>query len=167
MFRTILTFLVATGIFGCSHYEVTTLEDWCDQIEGVDLIEKHAPFWSLLPSISFSDDAVRHSYTSLMDSLLLAKVEHRTDRMAWRAGTVLHMKNLSTLVEEDPDSIISWWRQGIQRAQAGDYLGSGDRCVFGGLTSLFDTLYVHSGEWYLPGLVQIADHVTALATKRR
>lgn len=167
LFRKTLTFAIAAGILGCSHYEVTTLEDWCDQIAGVDLIKKHEPFWSVLPAISFYGDAIRDSYTALMDSLGLAKVEHRADRMAWREGTVLHMENLSTLMEVDPDTIISEWREGIERAQSGESLDYGDRCVFGGLISLFDTLYIHSGEWDAMGLTQVADHITALDTKRR
>lgn len=167
LFRKTLTFAIAAGILGCSHYEVTTLEDWCDHINGVDLIEKHSPSWSVLPAISYNGESIRDSYTAMMDSAYLIKVDRRADRMAWREGTVLHMENLSTLMVLEPSEFINDWRQGIERAQSGEYLDDADHCVFGGLSSLFDTLYIHSGEWDAMGVTLIADHVTALDTKRR
>jgi hypothetical protein len=86
--------------------------------------------------------------------------------MAWRDGTDLHIENLSTLMEIEPEEVISGWREGIDRAKRFDHPDAADRCLFGTATSLFDNVYIHSREWDQYGLNVVSDNVINLETER-
>ncbi len=151
----------------CSNHEVDTADEWCEQITGVDLYEKYAPFWAVLPSVSFSGEAIRDDFVANLNQALMEKVDGRADRMAWRDGTQLHIENLSSLFEVDPQEIIGEWRAGIDRANRFETLDLADECLFGSVVSLFDGVKIHSfeqGEFHLsPGTTT----VTELDTERR
>ncbi len=87
--------------------------------------------------------------------------------MAWREGTDLHIENLSTLMVVDPAEIISEWEEEIERAKRYEHPDFDHMCLFGTVTSLFDTVYIHSGEWDNTGLKFIADHITEIDTERQ
>jgi hypothetical protein len=167
MGRFTVAFIALSLLVGCWNHEVDTAGEWCERISGADLIEKYAPFWALLPNVSFSAEAIRDDFVSLLNTSLLEEVEHRAERMAWRDGTDLHIENLSTLMEIAPEGVISGWREGIDRAKRSDHPDTADRCLFGTAASLFDRVYIHSREWDQYGFNVVADNVTNLETERR
>jgi hypothetical protein len=150
---------------GCSVHEVNTFEGWCEQITGVDLIEKYAPFWALLPGVTFRGDEIRDDYTDFLNGALLEKVENRAPRMAWRERADLHIVNLSGFFVVDPGLLISEWRNGIELDLEGKHKDPADVCFYGTLTSMFDNLYIHS---MVPSAVgsKRTDTVTAISTQR-
>ena len=158
---------VSLASISCSHHRVTTLAEWCQQISGVDIMEKNAPFWAVFPSISFDGDSIRDDFVATLDAPLLDKVGHRTAHMVWREGTTLHLENLSTLMEIPPDSQIAGWRRGIERSMAGHELDRAEQCVFGSTTSLFDSVTIHSGIWDAARLSLLKDSLTTISTDRK
>ena len=49
-------------LFGCSEHKVDTFPRWCEQLSGVDLQKKYAPFWAV-SGVSFHGDAIRDGST--------------------------------------------------------------------------------------------------------
>ena len=162
-----LTLVFILTLSGCSHHKVTTAVEWCEQISGVDLMEKHAPFWALFPAISFAGDSIRNDFVAMLNEPLMDKVGHRTERMVWREGANLHLENLSTLMEIEPESVIAGWRAGVLRANKNQEADDADRCLFGSVVSLFDSVHIHSGIWDDSGMRLIKDSVTTIGTERR
>src|SRR5688572_7974401 len=105
--------LLATLLPGCSEHKVDTFPEWCEQLTGVNLQQKYAPFWALIPSVSFHGDAIRDSYAAFLNKSHLDKVKDRTEKMAWREGTHLHLVNLSSFFVVEPRKVIAEWRKGI------------------------------------------------------
>lgn len=163
-----LTLIAALLAFaGCSVHEVTTMSEWCEQISGIDLVEKNAPFWAVFPGIRVKGDAIRDDIVTTLNAALLEKVEQRSARMAWREGNDLHLWNLSTFFEIEPEEVIEEWRIGIERSRTFQDPNDQHRCVFGSITSLFDNVRIHSGVWDPPGLKLVHDDVTTLPTERQ
>jgi len=157
---------------GCSFHEVTTAEEWCQQITGVDLIEKNAPFWAILPGISFKGDAIRDGVVATLNRAFQEKMdeekmENQSVRMVWREGNDLHLWNLATFFEVEPDEIINEWRAGIDLSKAFKDPDDQHRCVYGTITSLFDNVIIHTGVWDQYGFELVRDDVTTIATERR
>jgi hypothetical protein len=146
---------------------VTTLAEWCDQLSGIDIMKRNAPFWAVIPSLSFDGDSIRDDFVATLNGPLLEKVGHRTERMVWREGANLHLENLATLMEIAPDSQIAGWRRGITRSMAGKELDDADRCLFGSTTSLFDTVIIHTGIWDPAGFRLLKDSIIAISTDRQ
>lgn len=107
MRRFLIALMYLLMLVGCSNHEVDTAEEWCEQISGIDLYDKYAPFWAVFPSVSFNAEAIRDDFVKLLNTSLLQKVEYRSERMAWRDGTDLYMENLSTLLVIEPDEVVS------------------------------------------------------------
>ncbi|GAF74046.1 unnamed protein product [marine sediment metagenome] len=164
MKRFLLSFLVVL-LIGCSEHKVDTFPEWCEQITGVDLEEKYAPFWAVIFSVSFDGDSIRDDYTESLNKTHLEKVGNRAPKMAWREGTEFHLVNLSSLMMIDPEEIISQWRQGIELAKAYEHTDPAEICLYGTLTSLFDSLHIHSMESDALG-VKLKDNVTIIFTER-
>lgn len=139
-----LTGVVLLLALGCARHHVDTVPEWCEQITGVNLADKYQPFWGVIFSVSFDGDAIRDDFVREMNKLHLEKVQHRSPRMAWREGTAFHLINLSTLLQIEPVKIIEEWRQGIEADKAGEIRDRGGRCLFGMITSLFDSMHIHS-----------------------
>lgn len=165
--RLLLTLVFILTLSGCSHHRVTTALEWCEQISGVDLMEKHAPFWAVFPGISFAGDSIRDDFVVMLNEPLMDKVGHRTDRMVWREGANLHLENLSTLMEIEPESVITGWQAGVRRANMNRETDDADRCLFGSVVSLFDSVHIHSGIWDGAGIRVVKDSVTTISTERR
>lgn len=136
--------LAAVLTTGCANHRVDTWPKWCEQITGVNLEEKYRPAWAVIFSVSFDADAIRDDFVRAMDKLHLEKVQHRSPRMTWREGTELHLINLSTLLDIEPEEIIEEWRREIDADKAGKNTDRASRCLFGTITSLFDSLHIHS-----------------------
>jgi hypothetical protein len=64
--------------------------------------------------------------------------------MAWREGTALHLINISSFLEVEAKQTIDEWRNGIDADKAGKLRKQPERCIFGTLTSMFDSLHIHS-----------------------
>ena len=62
-------------MFGCAEHKVDTVEEWCEQISGVDLEAEYRPFWAIIFSVSFDADSIRDEYTEMLNKLHLEKVE--------------------------------------------------------------------------------------------
>ena len=161
LFSTVL-FLLATG---CAEHQIDTFQEWCEQITGVDLQEKHTPFWAITVAISYNGDAIRDDYTDFLNKTHLEKVQNRMSRMAWREGTNLHLVNVSSLLVIEPEEIIEGWRKGIGLAKEFKHTDQADICLYGTLTSMFDSLYIHSMKADALG-VDWTDTVTTISTDR-
>jgi|TARA_B100002003_G_scaffold223494_1_gene228037 hypothetical protein len=157
---------------GCSNHHVDTVSEWCEQIAGVDLAEKNTPFWAVLPSVSFDGDAIRDDFTASLNEVYLQKVENsvpkgekRTPRMAWREGTELHLVSLYGYHLSGMQEFIGKWQKEIELAKEFKHTDSGDICFFRTLTSMFDSLHIHTAEF--DGLGKIKDdYVTVILTDR-
>ena len=145
LFKTTIIFLILLS-FGCAEQKVDTFQEWCEQISGEDLDKKYRPFWAVIFSVSFNGDAIRDDYTEFINKLHLEKVEHRASKMAWREGTELHLINLSSLLVVEPEQIIEEWRHGIEISKEYKHDDPASKCLYGSLTSLFDSLHIHSKE---------------------
>lgn len=155
---------MAISISACYTIEVETVEEWCAQISGEDLYER-APFWATFPAIRFHGESLRDAYVTLLNESMLEKVQSRASRMAWRDGAVLHVENLGNLLVVDPDTIIAEWRAGIERGITFNELDQADKCLYGGITSLFDQLVVHSADH--DGVRWIDETLTTIDTERQ
>ena len=156
----------ALTMTSCYTVEVDSWEEWCAQITGEDLYER-APFWAAIPSIRFWGDSIRADYGVFLDESLMEAVGSRADRMAWVEGTTLHVENVANLLVIEHDTIIAEWRAGIERAKAFEYVAEfdADRCLFGGIASLFDTVVIHSAE--PDGFGWDEEWTTVILTERR
>ncbi|MDY7035949.1 MAG: hypothetical protein SV375_07280 [Thermodesulfobacteriota bacterium] len=138
--------VVAFIILGCAEHKVDTFQEWCEQISGEDLDEKYRPFWAVIFGVSFDADAIRDDYTEFLNKLHLEKVNNRAPKMAWREGTELHLVNLSSLMVVEPEKIIEEWKNGIELSKQYKHTDPATKCFYGTLTSLFDSLHIHSME---------------------
>lgn len=142
----ILFVLVAFLIVGCAEHRVDTFQEWCEQIGGEDLDKKYRPFWAVIFGVSFDGDAIRDDYTDSLNKLHLEKVANRAPKMAWREGTELHLVNLASLMVIEPEKIIEEWRNGIELSKQYKHTDPASKCLYGTLTSLFDSLHIHTME---------------------
>ena len=55
MSRVLILIVATAGLSACSTHEVTTAGEWCEQLRGVDLIEKNRPFWAVLPEYTLME----------------------------------------------------------------------------------------------------------------
>ena len=166
MIRWTLLSTLALMIAGCSELVVDTFPKWCEQILGVDLQEKYEPFWSVVFSVRYDGDAIRDDYVRFLNDTHMEKVERRAPRMAWREGTELHLVNLSSLLVVEPEKIIGGWRRGIEADRRGQHEDTADVCLYGTLTSMFDSLHIHSMESDFLGR-DWTDDVTVIPTGRK
>ena len=83
MRKTILA-TMALLLTGCSEHVVDTFPEWCEQISGVDLQEKYAPFWAVMFSVKFDGDAIRDDFVKFLDDMHMQKVERRAK--PWLVG---------------------------------------------------------------------------------
>ena len=157
---------MAASVTACSEHRVDTAPEWCEQITGVDLEDKYAPVWVVLFSVSFDGDAIRDDYVKFLNDTHMEKVENRAPRMAWREGTELHLVNLSSLLMIEPEQIIGEWRNGVETAKRHEHDNDADTCLYGTITSMFDSLHIHSMESDSLGQ-QWKDEVTVIPTERK
>lgn len=150
----------------CSDYTFDTFPKWCERIIDENAAEKHQPFWAIFPGVSTHHDAVRDDFVKLLNDTHMEKVENRSDRMAWREGTNLHLINLSSFLVVDAEKIIAEWRRGIDRANANTLEDKTEKCLYETITSLFDSLHIHSMTADIPGQ-NWTDHVTVIDTDRK
>jgi len=182
MSGSILVLILLSFFIGCSNHEVDTVEEWCEQISGVDLLKKYKPFWAIISSVTFNRDAVRDNYVEIINNDLLEIVDNRAEVMAWSKDTDLHIVNPSYLVFHPSLDIgevfISEWRKGIEQAKQGVAEGYGvqypllfpqnieDGCSFWITYSKFDRVYIHTLEWDLLKMNLIDDKITVIDTER-
>ena len=80
MHRYIFALIFLSLLVGCWNLEVDTVEEWCEQISGVDLIEKYSPFWAGIPMVTLNPEAIRDDFVGFLNASLLEKVEHRAQK---------------------------------------------------------------------------------------
>jgi hypothetical protein len=163
--RSILLIILAMLVVGCARHKVDTFPEWCEQITGVNLEKEYRPFWAVIFSVSFDGDAIRDDFAAFLNKTHLEKVQNRTPKMAWREGTQLHLVNLSSFLVIEPEKVIEEWRQGIERAKEHKDTDPADICLYGTITSLFDSLHIHSMESDALGR-NWTDKVTVIQTER-
>lgn len=164
--RFFLCLLLAAGLTSCSEHRVDSFSEWCEQITGVDLEKKYAPYWAVLFSVSFDGDAIRDDFVKFLNDNYMEKVQNRVPRMAWREGTELHLVNLSSLLVIEPEKVIAEWRSGIEKAKRYEPDDKGSACLYGTVTSLFDGLHIHSMKSDAVGR-NWTDDVTVIPTDRK
>jgi len=142
----IFSLLVILVFFGCAEHKVDTVEEWCEQINGLDLDAKYRPFWAVFFGVSFERDSVRDEYSEMLNKLHLEKVGNRAPKLVWSKGTNLHLVNISSLLVIEPEQIINEWKRGIELSKQFKHHDSVDRCLNGTLISLFDNLHIHTIE---------------------
>ena len=165
IFQISLVLLLTIFQFGCSKHKVDTVEEWCEQITGVDLNKKYMPFWAITLAVTYDADAIRDEFVNILDTLFLEKVNNRSPKMAWRDSTTIHIVNLSSLMMINPDSVINEWRIGIDLSNSFSHDDFASKCLYGTLTSLFDTLYIHTMDSNVFGK-DWKDEITIIPTKR-
>lgn len=163
--RQLLLLCVCIALSGCTEHRVDTFPEWCEQISDVDLEKKYGRSWAVIFSVSFDAEAIRDDYTSVLNKIHLEKVQNRADKMAWRKGTELHLVNLSSLVVVEPEKVIDEWRRGIELDKQLKYEHPADKCMYGTLTSMFDSLHIHSMKSDALGK-NWSDSVTVISTDR-
>jgi len=163
--RKILFIIFAILVVGCAEHKVDTFSEWCEQITGVDLEKKYRPFWAMIFSVSFDGDAIRDDFAAFLNNAHLEKVQNRAPKMAWREGTELHLVNLSSLLVIEPGNVIIEWRQGIELDKEHKHTDPANICLYGTITSLFDSLHIHSMESDALGR-NWTDKVTVIYTDR-
>jgi len=164
-----IIYLILFPIFlygGCTEHKVDTAQEWCEQISGVDLESKYSKPWTFIFSVSFDEEAIRDDYTNMLNKLHLEKVDNRSPKMAWRDGTELHLVNLSSLMDIEPDEIIHQWKDGIEKAKIFQNSDPMEKCLYGTLFSLFDSLHIHSMQSDAFGK-NWKDNVTIINTDRK
>ena len=159
--------LIPVVLTSCSHHEVDTHDEWCEQIVGVDIMEKYRPFWAAIPSVSFDGESIRDDFVSNLNSAYMEKVEARTDRMVWRIGTDLHMRNLSIFFDVPAGDLIQGWVDGVERSIKLEHLDAADECLYGSLTSLFDRLLIHTAVLDDFGLRVVREDIFEIDTSRQ
>jgi hypothetical protein len=152
---------------GCYNHKVDNFPKWCEQISGVDLEQKYRPVWAVLFSVSFDGEAIRDDFTSFLNALTLEAVQNRAPRMAWRQGTDLHLINVSSLNVVEPEKVIADWRRGIEAYKTGSNATPEQRCLYGTVASLFDSLVIHTWEADPLGMNWKEAPVTTIKTDRR
>lgn len=152
--------------FGCSEHKVDTFEKWCESISGENLKAKYAPFWAIKLSVSVDEERIRNDFVFFLNSTLLKKVSYRAPRMAWEEETELHVVNLSSLLEVDPEVMIQKWRRGIERTSDGQYTDTTDACLYGTMNRLFTKIQIHTRVIDTKGITR-NDVVTVILTKHR
>jgi hypothetical protein len=132
-------------ISACSHYEVDTAEKWCSWITDENALEKHTPFWSVVPSFSFNADAIRNDFALTLDGLYMQKIENRSDRMVWVDQKNLHLYSLSSFFVLSSEEFDASWREPLDEAKHAKYRSRTDPgvCVFGTVSMFFDHVYIH------------------------
>src|SRR5688572_10286388 len=71
MRRMMLGALAVAALSGCSTHDVDTVPEWCEQISGVDITEKYAPFWADFPGVRFHGDAIRDDFVRSMNEVAM------------------------------------------------------------------------------------------------
>jgi hypothetical protein len=160
--KSLLTiFTLSIICVGCEHQNtVETVAQDCEVIQG----NYEHPFWAVLTSTYWDEEALRDSYAETFNNLYLEKVENRADVMVWREGEILHMINLSSLFMIEPEEIISEWSEKLELAKRYMLDDEYERCIYGTLTRVFNELHIHSEE-YLFNKV-ISSDITILYTDR-
>ncbi len=115
--------------------------------------------------VHFDGDAIRADFAATLNAASLESVQHRAKRMAWVEGVDLHVVNVGSLNEIDPEKVISDWRSQIESYSAPNP-PQNDRCVMGSVVSLFDRIRIHTWVWDTLGQNVIRDDVTTIETRR-
>lgn len=150
---------------GCSHHEVDTWEEWCEQISGVDLEKKYNK-WGVFFSVRHNADAIRKDFTEKYNWLVLtdvgskylggaepdSKVMQELARLkmvgAWSEGNTLHIAN-SLLIKDDKLGInefpefVEKYRFYLNLKANRNSLDDFQYCLFGTINSVFDTVVLH------------------------
>ena len=135
----LLLFLV-----GCSEIKVDTFQKWCELISGEDLKEKYAKFWVIELSVSLDENSIRDDFISFLNRSLLKKVQYKVPQMAWIKANELHVVNLSSIQNINPEIMIDKWKQGLKLALQKKHTDFSDICIYETVTRLFDILYIHT-----------------------
>ena len=163
--KKVLLVIIVMLVMGCAEHKVDTFPEWCEQTAGVNLEKKYRPFWAMFFSVSFNGDAIRDDFTAFLNKTHLEKVQNRPQKMAWREGTQLHLVNLSSFLVIKPEKVIEEWKQGIERDNEHKDTDPANICLYGTITSLFDSLHIHSMESDALGR-KWTDKVTVIKTDR-
>jgi hypothetical protein len=146
---------------------IDNVQRWCEHISGVDLTKKYAPFWAVLPGVSFEYDSVRADFTRTLNAGMMRTFEDRAPRMAWQEGKDLHIESLATLMNVSADSIVNGWRAGVERGRTGRTVDGSDECLFGTAASLYDHVVIHTGITRPDGLGPMRDSIVTIPTGRK
>lgn len=165
MIKAILLLLTLL-LVGCINHEVDTFPEWCEQISGIDLESKYGKPWAPIFSVSFKSDKIRDDFTAFLNNSYVEKAEKRASKIVWREETILNIMNLSALFVIEPDAFISEWRHGVETAKTFSHTDPVDKCLYGTVTSLFDTVKIHTYELDSLGNI-ISDEVTIVNTDRK
>lgn len=159
-------YFVSILIFqGCSHHEVDTWEEWCEQISGVDLEKKYNK-WGLFFSVRHNADAIRRDFTEKDNLIVLtdigskylggarpdSKVMQEIARLkmvgVWSEGNTLHIAN-SLLIKDNKMGIsefpefVEKYRFYLNLKANRNSLDDFQYCLFGTINSVFDTVVLH------------------------
>ena len=129
---------------GCSEIKVDTFQKWCELISGEDLKDKYAKFWVIKTSVSLDEDKIRDDFADFLNRSLLIKVNYKIPKMAWINNDELHIVNLSSIYNIEPDEMIDKWKHGLKLALQNKHSDFADICIYETVTRLFEILYIHA-----------------------
>jgi hypothetical protein len=159
--------LLALISIGCTtHHEVDTFPEWCEQISGVDLSDKYNKPWTPFFAVSFKGDAIRDDFMKSMNETYNEKMKTEDSGIMWREGTELHLVNPSSFYIIEPEEFISEWKNKIQLSKTYSLTDRSEICIYGTMTSLFDTIIIHSYEFDDYGLM-VNDNTITIDAERR
>lgn len=153
--------ILALVVWGCSEIKIDNFQKWCELISGEDLKDKYGKTWVIKLSVSVDEERIRDDFVSFLNRSLLNKVQYRIPQMAWIRANDLHIVNLSSFQNIDPEIMIDKWRKGISSALQGKHKDFSDICIYETVTRLFKTLYIHTIKFDGNGSV-IEDDVTPI-----
>ena len=146
---------------GCSEIKVDTFQKWCELISGEDLKEKYAKIWVVKLSVSIEEDKIRDDFILFLNRSLLKKVKYKFHQMAWKKENELHIVNLSSIQNIEPEIMIEKWKHGLNLAFQKKHTDLVDICIYETVTRLFDILIIHTMTFDNKGSV-IKDVVTPI-----
>jgi len=158
--------LKIVGIFffllaGCSEIKVDTFQKWCELISGEDLKERYAKIWVIKLSVSIEEDKIRDDFILFLNRSLLKKVKYKVPQMVWKKENELHIVNLSSIQNIEPEIMIEKWEHGLNLAFQKKHTDLVDICIYETVTRLFDILIIHTMTFDNKGRV-IKDVVTPI-----
>jgi len=142
--RFLVLVVASLQVAGCDHHKVDTYQEWCEQIQQVDLEKRHIEIGAILFSTPVDEEAVRQDFLKFMNDSHMVEVQTKPARMAWQEGVHLHLLNPSSLMVIDQQVFIQRWKVGIEKAKTGRHENPADNCMYGAARAFFLSLHIHS-----------------------
>ncbi len=96
--------------------------------------------------VSFDHNGIRDSFVDFLDRVIAGKDKKRVGRMVWRENKHLHIINLSSFYEVEPEKMIYDFKKGLENAFNDKNVSKESRFLFNAIMHFFDDITIHSME---------------------